>query len=441
MNLVERTTQHVLPKKLASTGMSDTWSDWKIPSVREEMDPPMCLMLAVGEEGTVKEIEGKETTVAEVDLDGMFRPRTEARQKLDTTPKEVVVRQHWDRFVELLYGGEPESRVLTDTSQGYQHLLSYKSRLEERAKEASKELSERQVPVSTLQMLFRGYAQSFKRLTSTSLEVPIASVKDSEALSFAAWEEHRLDVGDIFDDARFAQQKVSDLDPSNAAERWEGVADKNGRFQYLKPLPQELVRRGISVGCITTTLRSFKSDYRVVYLCQGEKLVGLSSTTTWRELFRDLWSAWQRRKALADEIRRKFEVLQFQLNVLRNVLYRFETFGSVDELSAGEAEALGKATREKLKAVVKAGDEVLDEKGTSGRMEVCRRAVQKLGLRGENTPKQLLNQLQREGYAPKQESVGRPSNDESAELTKNMISRCKAHLHTSAASDDRMNDS
>jgi hypothetical protein len=153
--------------------------------------------------------------------------------------------------------------------------------------------------------------------------------------------------------------------------------------------------------------------------------INMKSTTTWREA---LLQIEEREQSVSEEKgppERTIRVLDFRLRILGNVLYQFETFGSVERMTEEEAEKYvseSALAREYARAVVEIYEEV-DQDFSSRSALLTEVAIQK-NIPNQEADSKVQHELEKYELYPKGTSGG-TLKAEQRRLLFEMVERCR----------------
>jgi len=251
-----------------------------------------------------------------------------------------LVQNEWSEFVEILDSGGPGA--------GYQRLLTLRERMEERKREISGELEKWEDREDWLGKLKGHYCLKLQDLAG--IENPSAiwgthGVNDPvEQLPDAAQARADEPIVETFlefdDDGRLEGEPELD-------DGWTAYAENVSIGWLLDGTVGEFVTDGPEPRRENMTVR-----YRLLNgdleragidpdnLEPPRSAIEMTPSTTWREALLQIEEKEQSVRGEKRRPKRTVRVLDFRLRILENVLYRFETFGSVDRLPEGEAKEI-----------------------------------------------------------------------------------------------------
>lgn len=253
-----------------------------------------------------------------------------------------VVQNEWSEFVEILDSGGPGA--------GYQRLLALRERLEVRKKEISSELEKWEDREDWLGKLKGHYHLKLQDLAG--IEKPSAiwrtqGVTDPvEQLPDAATSLADQPIVQTFldfdDDGRLKGEP-------ELGGGWTAYVENISIGWFLDGTAGEFVTDGPEPHRENMTVRYRLSDGELERsgidpenLESPRSAIEMKPSTTWREALLQIEEKEQSVREEKGRPKRTIRVLDFRLRILENVLYRFEAFGSVEDMTEDEAEEVAK---------------------------------------------------------------------------------------------------
>lgn len=255
------------------------------------------------------------------------------------------VQNEWSEFVEILDSRGPGT--------GYQSLLTLRERMEGRKKEISGELEKWEDREDWLGKLKGNYCLKLQDLAG--IENPSAiwgtqgATDPVEQLPEAATSLADQPIAETFldfDDDGYLKGEP-ELDDG-----WTAYADNVSIGWLLDGTAGEFTTDGPEPRRENMTVRYRLSDGELERaeidphnLESPRSAIKMTPSTTWREALLQIEEKEQSVREEKRRPKRTIRVLDFRLRILENVLYRFETFGSVDRLTEGEAEEIAEESK------------------------------------------------------------------------------------------------
>jgi len=251
-----------------------------------------------------------------------------------------LVQNEWSEFVEILDSGGPGA--------GYQRLLALRERMEGREKEISSELEKWEDREDWLGKLKGHYHLKLQDLAG--IEKPSAIWRTQGVTDPV---EQLPDAATSLTDQPIVQTFL-DFDDDG---RLKGEPELGGGWTaYVENISIGWFLDGTAGEFVTDGPEPHRENMTVRYrLSDGElersgidpenlesprSAIEMKPSTTWREALLQIEEKEQSVREEKGRPKRTTRVLNFRLRILENVLYRFETFGSVEGLTEGEAKKI-----------------------------------------------------------------------------------------------------
>lgn len=264
--------------------------------------------------------------------------------KPEETPGEVF-REQWGQFVDLLHADGPGT--------GYERLLALQKNLEARRKEFVEELRKWQDRKDRLGKLKGHYHLKLQELAGVENPSPIWRTRGAndpvEQLPSAA--QARADepiveaFADFDGDGRLEGKPELD-------DGWKAYAENISLGWLLDGTAGEFVTDGPEPRRENMTVRYRLSEGELERagiepdnLESPRSAIETTPSTTWREALVQIEEREQEMKEEMERPKRTLRVLDFRMDVLENVLYRFETFGSVEALTEADAQEIAEESQ------------------------------------------------------------------------------------------------
>lgn len=194
--------------------------------------------------------------------------------------------------------------------------------------------------------------------------------------------------------------------------------------QFATDTP-DLHRENVTVSYSLSDRKLERAGIDPENLESSRSAINMKSTTTWREA---LLQIEEREQSVSEEKgppERTIRVLDFRLRILGNVLYQFETFGSVERMTEEEAEKYvseSALAREYARAVVEIYEEV-DQDFSSRSALLTEVAIQK-NIPNQEADSKVQHELEKYELYPKGTSGG-TLKAEQRRLLFEMVERCR----------------
>lgn len=269
-------------------------------------------------------------------------------------------RKEWDQFVDLLNADGPGT--------GYERLLALQKNMEARKEEIGAELKKWQDREDRLSKLKGAYYLELQALAEVEDPSPIWKRESVTALL-----ERLPDAAAPFVDQPIVEAFV-EFDSNGRLLEWP---DLEGNWKLSAG--EFLQSPGDDTGAILSTFGKEPKDVdarrentTVRYRLSTEQLeragidpanldsrlaIQMKPSTTWRDVLLQIEEREQEMREEKKRPKRTLRVLDFRMDVLENVLYQFETYGSVEEMTEGKA---GEIVQEELPDIFEEGSKPLE---------------------------------------------------------------------------------
>jgi hypothetical protein len=362
-------------------------------------------------------------TVRTTEIPGFMAPTGGAVTLLEGARQ--CIRNEWKEFVDLLNAG--------GHGTGYERLLTLRKNMEARKEELSKEIEKCEDRGKWLRKLKGVYVNKLQRL---------ADVTNPEAIWRTRGVNDPIDQLDCANELPADQPIVEtfldfDEDGRLVEQRelehgWQAYAENIPIGTGLDDLAQQfatdtpdLHRENVTVSYSLSDRKLERAGIDPENLESSRSAINMKSTTTWREA---LLQIEEREQSVSEEKgppERTIRVLDFRLRILGNVLYQFETFGSVERMTEEEAEKYvseSALAREYARAVVEIYEEV-DQDFSSRSALLTEVAIQK-NIPNQEADSKVQHELEKYELYPKGTSGG-TLKAEQRRLLFEMVERCR----------------
>lgn len=279
----------------------DDWKEWGVLSSLEIIDPPHFLMLG------------------------------EDQQEGPSEPSEVIQKHYNDIVGELEDGG-------------YERLVTLESRLTSHLSEVEDQVKSWRGRVQNVNLQLEAYRQRLQKIAAEGAENPPQFKKVPDSLLSTP-------IGKQW----FTDGKI-EADPEG---NWD-VSETQG-FDSAPPLSNLTIRYEVTEEALHRFQlpRGYGYDEFDLESFQNWPFSRFSGDTTWESVFESLKKHLKLARDHESRATRTLKFLRFRLSIVGTVLYRYEVFGSVYEMTDEEAQEIADKTSPGRKRRIENPDEIL----------------------------------------------------------------------------------
>jgi hypothetical protein len=335
------------------------------------------------------------------------------------------IQNEWKEFVDLLNAD--------GHGTGYEWLLTLRENMEARKEEFSKEVEKWEDRVKWLRRLKGAYVNKLQRLSDVTnpeaiwrtrgINDPIDQLDCANELP--ADQPIVETFLDFDEDGRLVEKRELEQGWQVYAENipvGTGLDDLARQFATDTP---DLHRENVTVHYSLSDRKLERAEIDPENLESSRSVINMKPSTTWREALLQIEEREQSVSKEKGPSERTIRVLDFRLRILGNVLYQFETFGSVERMTEEEAEKYvseSSLARKYARAAVEVYGEVGND--FSSRRALLKEVAIRKNIPNQEAQAKVRHELQKYGLYPKSTPGGTPKAEQKRLLAK-MVERCR----------------